>query len=93
MVQPDTLPYIASQLASDDFIMIVISVGGETMITDINEIIHQIRCAWLLATGYSIDMIDMILLLMLFIHPNHHCRVITKKRLDQQIIITFLLPR
>ena len=54
MVQPDTLPYIASQSASDDFIMIVISEGGETMITDINEIIHQIRCAWLLATGYSI---------------------------------------
>ena len=92
MLPPDTLPYIASQSASDDFIMIVISVGGEAMITDINAIIHQIRCAWLLATGYSIDMIDMILLLMLFIHPNH-CRVITKKRLDKQIIITFLLPR
>ena len=42
MLPPDTLPYIASQSASDDFIMIVISVGGETMITDINEIIHQI---------------------------------------------------
>ena len=42
MFPPDTLPYIASQSASDDFIMIVISVGGETMITDINEIIHQI---------------------------------------------------
>ena len=40
MLAPDTLPYIASQSASDDFIMIVISVGGETMITDINEIIH-----------------------------------------------------
>ena len=48
MLRPDTLPYIASQSASDDFIMIVISVGGETMITDINEIIHQIQCAWLL---------------------------------------------
>ena len=54
MLAPDTLPYIASQSASDDFIMIVISVGGETMISDINEIIHQIRSAWLLVTGYSI---------------------------------------
>ena len=82
MLPPDTLPYIASQLASDDFIMIVISVGGETMITDINEIIHQIRCAWLLATGYSIGT---------YVYDT--AIVIIKKRLDKQIIIPFLLPR
>ena len=82
MLWPDTLPYIASQSASDDFIMIVISVGGETMITDINEIIHHIRCVWLLATGYSIGT---------YVYDT--AIVIITKRLDKQIIITFFLPR